>query len=49
MSKEVFAVPAVVRFTRKAPAKMNGQTPYPIRSNAASAIPVGGHSSVALG
>ena len=38
----------VVTFTRKAPIAIPGQTRRPIRSSAASAMPVGGHTAVVL-
>src|SRR2546426_5343183 len=41
--------PAVVRLTRNAATKMAGHTPGPSRRKAASAIPVGAHTAVALG
>jgi hypothetical protein len=47
--REVSAEPAVVRFTRKAPAKMAGQKPDPKVSSAVIAMPVGGHTGDALG
>ena len=40
--------PAVVTFTRNAPRKMAGHMWLPYRRSAASAIPVGGHTAVAL-
>src|SRR5439155_4434376 len=40
--------PAVVTLTRKAPAKITGQMPRPSSSRAASAMPVGGQTGVAL-
>jgi len=46
--RDVATVPAVVIFARYAPAKMPGQTRYPNTRNAARAIPVGGHTAVAL-
>src|SRR5580692_5769329 len=45
---DVATEPAVVRLTRNAPIKMPGQTLYPNTSNAATAIPVHGHTAVAL-
>lgn len=45
---EVAAVPAVVRFARKAPRKTPGQIQYPSARKAASAIPVGGYTGLAL-
>jgi hypothetical protein len=48
MPKDVKAEPAVVRFARKAPAKTPGQTRRPKARKAASAIPVGGQTGVAL-
>src|SRR2546422_8250995 len=48
MPRDVATVPAVVIFARYAPAKMPGQTRYPNTRNAARAIPVGGHTAVAL-
>src|ERR1051325_5064260 len=41
--------PVVVRFNRNAPTMIAGQTSYPASSRAASAIPVGGQTAVALG
>src|SRR5438309_7690867 len=41
--------PAVVRLTRKAPAKIGGQKRRPSATSVAIAIPVGGHTGVALG
>ena len=38
----------MVKFTRNAPAKITGHTRYPKIRNAASAIPVEGHTAVAL-
>src|SRR5437660_1684053 len=49
MPIEVRIEPAVVRLTRKAPAKMNGQKRRPRATSVAIAIPVGGHTGVALG
>src|SRR5207245_1974362 len=40
--------PAVVTLTRKAPTKITGQMPRPSSSMAASAMPVGGQTGVAL-
>src|SRR6266850_4247174 len=40
--------PVVVRFTRKAPRKIPGQTSRPKTTSAASAIPVGAQTAVAL-
>src|SRR5215510_11855682 len=40
--------PAVVTFTRNAPRKIAGHAEYPYSSRAASAMPVGGHTAVAL-
>ena len=40
--------PAVVRFTRNAPRKIAGHTVGPYSRAAASAMPVGGHTAVAL-
>jgi hypothetical protein len=48
MPKEVKAEPAVVMFTRKALARTPGQTRRPKTRKAASAMPVGGHTGVAL-
>src|SRR5260370_22530735 len=49
MPIEVRTEPAVVRLTRKAPAKMNGQKRKPSATSVAIAMPVGGHTGVALG
>ena len=46
---EVATDPAVVRFTKKAPTTIAGQTSYPASSRVASAMPVGAHTGVALG
>ena len=48
MAIEVETEPAVVTFTRKAPSKIAGQMRYPSTKAAANAIPVGGHTAVAL-
>jgi len=40
--------PAVVTFTRNAPREIAGHMWLPYRRSAASAIPVGGHTAVAL-
>ena len=40
--------PAVVTFTRNAPRKIAGHTGNPYSRRAASAMPVGGHTAVAL-
>src|SRR5438477_12210033 len=40
--------PAVVRLTKNAPTKIAGHTRKPNKSNAASAIPAGGHTGDAL-
>jgi len=48
MAREVTTEPAVVRLTRKAPARMAGQTRYPSRRKAARAMPVQGHTALAL-
>jgi len=45
---DVATDPAVVTLTRKAPTATAGHTRGPKRRNAASAIPVGGHTAVAL-
>src|SRR5580658_1531720 len=45
---DVSTEPAVVKLTKNAPIKMPGQTPYPKINNAAIAIPVHGHTAVAL-
>src|SRR5262249_48899552 len=45
---DVATEPWVVRLTRNAPAKIAGQTRGPARRTAASAMPVGGHTGVAL-
>jgi hypothetical protein len=47
--RDVPTDPAVVRLTRKAPMKIAGQIQEPRSNNAANAIPVGGHTGVALG
>src|SRR6266851_2935007 len=49
MPIEVRTEPAVLRLTRKAPAKMDGQKRIPRATSVAIAIPVGGHTGVALG
>src|SRR5712664_2656110 len=49
MPIDVSTEPAVVRLTRRAPAKMDGQKRRPMATNVAIAIPVGGHTGVALG
>ena len=49
MPREVAALPAVVRFTMNAARRIAGQTRYPMTRNAASAMPAGGHTTVALG
>src|SRR2546428_8461057 len=49
MPIEVRTEPAVVRLTRKAPAKMDGQKRRQSATNVAIAITVGGHTGVALG
>jgi hypothetical protein len=46
---DVAIEPAVVTLTRKAPAKMAGQTQDPKSRQAADDIPVGAHMAVALG
>src|SRR4029453_13901585 len=46
---EVAIEPAVVTLTRNAAQKIAGHTPGPRRRNAASAIPVGAPTGVALG
>jgi hypothetical protein len=48
MPSEVATEPAVVTFTTKAPTATAGHARRPSRSSAASAIPVGGHTAVAL-
>jgi hypothetical protein len=40
--------PAVVMFTTNAPSQIAGHTRYPSSRNATRAIPVGGHTAVAL-
>jgi hypothetical protein len=45
---EVATVPTVVKLTKNAPIKTPGQTLYPNISKAAIAIPVHGHTAVAL-
>jgi hypothetical protein len=49
MPRELRIDPAVVRLTTRAAKKMPGQTSYPRSKIAASAIPVPGHTAVALG
>jgi hypothetical protein len=49
MPSEVATDPAVVTLTRKAPRRMAGHARTPRRMRAASAIPVGGQTAVALG
>lgn len=49
ITAEVAAVPAVVRFTRKAPSSIAGQTPYPRINTAASAIPEFAQTAVRAG
>jgi hypothetical protein len=49
MPREVRTVPKVVKFTMNAPQKMDGQNRRPRVSRVAIAIPVGGHTGVALG
>src|SRR5262249_291726 len=46
---DVTKEPAVVRFEKKAPKKIPGQTRYPNTKKAASVKPAGGHTAVALG
>ena len=46
--REVSIVPAVVAFTKKAPIKIAGMTLGPKIIMEARAIPVGGHTAVAL-
>ncbi len=48
MPSEVATEPAVVTFTTKAPTATAGQARRPSSSSAARAIPVGGHTAVAL-
>jgi hypothetical protein len=48
MPIEVATDPAVVTLTRKAPTRIAGQTRKPNSSAAASAIPVGGQTALAL-
>src|SRR5688572_28950730 len=48
MLTDVNAEPAVVTFTRKAPAKMAGHTRVPKSRKAPSAMPVGGQTAEAL-
>ncbi len=45
---EVATDPAVTMFTANAPMKIAGHASVPSRSTAAIAIPVGGHTAVAL-
>src|SRR5690349_376204 len=47
-SEAVTELGGVVIFTRNAPRKMTGQKRYPNNRRPASAIPVGGHTAVAL-
>src|SRR5215467_759772 len=49
MPSDVRMEPAVVRFTKKAPAKIAGQKRSPKRSRVTMAIPVGGQKGLALG
>src|SRR5712692_530320 len=49
MPTEVRTEPAVVTLTRNAPIKMAGQKRRPRAINVATAMPVGGHTGVALG
>src|SRR5207244_13024364 len=48
MASDVATSPAAVTFTRNAPTKIAGQARQPSTSNAASAIPAGGHTGDAL-
>ena len=48
MPSEVSAVPAVVRLTRKAATNTLGHRPAPPTSSAASAMPLAGHTALAL-
>src|SRR2546427_9688797 len=48
MPSEVMRVPAVVRLARSAARNTPGQTQVPMSKRAARAIPVGGHTAVAL-
>src|SRR5580704_6196819 len=48
MPTDVSTEPAVVKFTTNAPIRIPGQTQYPYTSSAAIAIPVHGHTAVAL-
>jgi hypothetical protein len=48
MASDVATVPAVVRLTRNAPRSTPGQIAGPKIRNAASAMPLGGHTAVAL-
>ena len=48
MPSDVHRFPAVVTFARNAPSRIAGQTRGPSSSIEASAIPVGGHTAVAL-
>ncbi len=48
MPRDEATDPAVVTFTRKAPRKIAGHNERPYSRSAASAIPVGGHTAVAL-
>ena len=48
MPSEVATEPAVLRFTTNAPMVTDGQTHAPQSSSEASAMPVGGHTGLAL-
>ena len=48
MASEVVIAPDVVTLTRNAAAKIAGHTPCPSNRNAASAMPAGGHTGLAL-
>src|SRR6266508_5211547 len=49
MPSDVATEPAVVTFAKKAPRKIAGQTREPSNTKAASAMPVPGHTELALG
>ena len=48
IASEVSTAPDVVTFARNAARKMAGQTPGPSSRKAASAMPAGGHTGLAL-
>jgi hypothetical protein len=48
MPRAVRGQPLVITFTSQAPTKIAGQTRKPKNSVAASAMPVGGHTGLAL-